>query len=130
MKTRSIISITLRLVAVILMLQTLYFKFTAQPESIYIFSKVGIEPWGRILTGLAEFIASVLLLLPGTIVAGAFLSIMIMTGAIASHIFILGVNVMNDNGQLFIYACVVFLSSFILLILHKDQLASLLKKIK
>lgn len=120
-----IVSIILRLVAAFIMLQTLYFKFTAQPESVYIFTQVGIEPWGRIGTGIAELIASLLLLIPATIAVGALLSIGIMAGAIATHLFILGIVVHDDGGQLFIYALIVLLASVALLFLHREQLQSL-----
>ncbi|MBX9734299.1 MAG: DoxX family protein, partial [Chitinophagaceae bacterium] len=74
----------LRIIAAVIMLQTLYFKFTAAEESVYIFSTLGIEPWGRIGTGVAELIASVLLLIPATTVFGAILAMGIMGGALAS----------------------------------------------
>ena len=104
------------------MLQTLYFKFTAQPESVYIFSQVGIEPWGRIGTGVAELVASILLFIPRTIVLGAIMAIGIMLGAIATHLFILGIQVQGDGGQLFAYAMIVLISSVTVLILHRDEL--------
>jgi len=118
----------LRIVAAVIMLQTLYFKFTAQPESIYIFSTVGVEPWGRILTGVAELIASVMLLTPRTVVFGALLTIMIMAGALATHLLILGIEVKGDHGQLFAYACTAFGCASLLLILHKDRVAALIGK--
>ncbi len=118
------VSIFLRLVAAVIMLQTLYFKFTAQPESVYIFTQVGIEPWGRIATGVAELIASVLLLVPATVAFGALMSAGIMTGAVATHLFILGIDVQGDDGQLFAYAMIVMISSLILLLLHRDQVVS------
>lgn len=119
----------LRLVAAFIMVQTLYFKFTAQPESVYIFSEVGIEPWGRIVTGVAELIASVLLIVPSTIVLGALLAAGLMAGACITHFFILGIEVQNDGGQLFIYAVIVLLASLILMILHSDQLKQYTDKI-
>jgi uncharacterized membrane protein YphA (DoxX/SURF4 family) len=103
------------------MLQTLYFKFTAQPESVYIFTQAGMEPWGRIGTGVAELIASVLILIPRTIVFGALMAIGLMLGAIATHLFILGVEVQNDGGQLFGYALIVLAASVVLLIMHFDR---------
>jgi uncharacterized membrane protein YphA (DoxX/SURF4 family) len=110
------------------MLQTLYFKFSAAEESVYIFSKVGIEPWGRIGTGVAELIAGILILIPRTSVYGALMAIGIMAGAIATHLFILGIVVMNDGGQLFIYALIVFLCSSYIFWKQKDQLLKLIKK--
>jgi putative oxidoreductase len=124
MKAKTIISILLRLVAATIMLQTLYFKFTAQPESVYIFSSVGIEPWGRIGTGVVELIAAVLLLVPATVVIGALMAAGIMLGAVATHFFILGIQVQGDGGQLFGYAVMVLLASVVLLFLHFQQLIS------
>ena len=116
----------LRLVAAVIMLQTLFFKFSASPESVYIFSKLGIEPWGRIGSGVAELIASILILILRTTVYGAVLAIGIMSGAIVSHLTVLGFVVMNDGGQLFIYALLVFTASLILIIRHRRQLFALL----
>jgi uncharacterized membrane protein YphA (DoxX/SURF4 family) len=117
----------LSLVAAIIMLQTLYFKFTANPESVYIFTAVGMEPWGRIGTGIAELIASILLLIPSVRYIGAFLGAGIMLGAIASHIFLLGIEVQGDGGYLFILAFVVLLSSGILLLLEKEKILFIIK---
>lgn len=125
MKIKTIASLALRLIAAGILLQTLYFKFTAQPESIYIFSKVGIEPWGRIGTGIAELIASVLLLITSTIVFGALLAAGIMAGAILSHVFILGISVQDDGGLLFAYALITFTASLILLLMYKGRLSRL-----
>jgi putative oxidoreductase len=115
---KRIISVILRLVAAFILLQTLYFKFTAQPESVYIFSQVGIEPWGRIGTGVAELIAAILLLIPRTIAYGALMAAGIMLGALVTHLFILGIEVQGDGGQLFAYALIVLAASVVLLILH------------
>lgn len=128
MSMNTIISITLRLIAAILMLQTLYFKFTAQPESVYIFSQVGAEPWGRIGTGIAELTASILLLLPATIVIGALIAAGIMAGAITTHVLVLGIEVQNDGGLLFAYATIIFLASILLLVRHRHQLLGLKAK--
>lgn len=122
-------SILLRLLAAVIMLQTLYFKFTGAPESVYIFSQAGIEPWGRIGTGVAELIASLLLLVPATVAVGAVMALGLMFGAVATHLFILGVEVQGDGGQLFVYALIVLTSSLILLFLHRDQLVSYRKMI-
>ena len=111
-----------RLLAALILLQTLYFKFSAAPESIYIFSKLGMEPWGRIGTGILELIAGILLLIPGTTVFGALLAIGLMTGAIFFHLTKLGISVQNDGGQLFIYALFVFVSCIALVIIHRNDL--------
>jgi uncharacterized membrane protein YphA (DoxX/SURF4 family) len=111
-----------RLLAAIIMLQTLYFKFSAAEESVYIFSQLGIEPWGRIGSGIAELIASVLILYPPFTVYGALLALGTMSGAIAAHIFKLGISVQGDGGQLFIYALLVFVCSSVLLVKYWPQL--------
>jgi uncharacterized membrane protein YphA (DoxX/SURF4 family) len=126
MKT-TIVSWILRLVASGILLQTLFFKFTGAPESIYIFSTLGIEPFGRIGSGIGELIAAVLILIPRTTLLGALMSCGVMLGAIASHVLILGYVVQNDGGTLFILALITFICSLCLVYMHKNQLVNLLK---
>lgn len=121
-KNKNILAWGLRLVAAIIMLQTLFFKFTGAEESIYIFSTLGMEPWGRLGTGLVELIASILILIPKTTVLGALLALGIMGGAILSHIFFLGISVQGDHGQLFVYALLVFFSALTLLYMYRRDL--------
>lgn len=90
-----------RIVAAVILLQTLYFKFLAQPESVYIFSTLGVEPWGRIGSGVVELIASVLILIPRTSWIGAGIGLGVMAGAILSHLTILGIEVQGDGGPVF-----------------------------
>lgn len=116
----------LRVIAAVIMLQTLYFKFSAAPESVYIFSKLGLEPYGRIGIGVLELIASVLILIPVTSVLGALLAMGLMTGALFSHATTLGIIVMDDGGQLFIYAILVFLSCLTLFIKQRKELYQVL----
>lgn len=121
-RTFTVIAWLLRLVAAVIMLQTLFFKFTAAPESVYIFSTLHMEPWGRILTGIAELAASVLLLIPRTTAFGALLAVGIMAGAVISHLVLLGIVVMDDGGLLFALCLIVLVSSAILLLLFRHQL--------
>ena len=115
-----------RLAAAIIMLQTLYFKFTGQPESIYIFSKLGIEPWGRYGSGVVELIASILILIRSTSWIGAGLGLGVMLGAIVSHLTVLGIDVQDDGGYLFFLAIIVAISCLIILyITRHDWLAIL-----
>ena len=108
MKTPILFWIT-RILAAIIMVQTLYFKFTAAPESVFIFSTVGMEPWGRWLVGFLELVASVMLFIPATIWLGSILAIGLMAGALGMHLTLLGIEVQGDGGQLFIYALVVLI---------------------
>jgi hypothetical protein len=119
-----IASWVLRGTAAVILLQTLFFKFTGAAESVYIFTTLGMEPWGRIGSGVAELIASVLLLLPRTVVFGAVLSLGVIGGAIVSHLTKLGIALpeVGDRGELFALAVVVFLCSATLLLLHRHEL--------
>ena len=110
------------------MLQTLFFKFSASAESVYIFSTLGVEPWGRIFSGVMELIAGILLLIPGKTVYGAIIGMGIMAGAIMAHLTMLGIEVMGDGGQLFIYALITFVCCLILVFINRNQLLSLLNK--
>ncbi len=129
MNIKKYISITLRIVAALILLQTLYFKFTGRPESVELFTKLGVEPWGRIGTGVIELVASILLLIPSTIFFGAFLGIGLMGGAILSHLTVIGIESKGDGGQLFMLAIVVIICCIIIALLHKKQGIDLYNKI-
>jgi uncharacterized membrane protein YphA (DoxX/SURF4 family) len=121
--TRStIIAWICRLSAAAILLQTLFFKFTAAPESVYIFTRVGLEPWGRIGSGVAELIAAILILIPRTTWFGAGLALAVMIGAIFSHLTVLGIVVMDDGGLLFGLALAVAACSAVLLFLQRGRL--------
>lgn len=130
MKTKNIISWVLRLTVAIILLQTLYFKFTAHPDSVHIFSALGIEPWGRIGLGIVELITALLILTPKTKIIGMINSLGIIIGAVFSHLLVLGVTVGNDGGSLFTLAIIVFIASTLFLILHKTEVLILLKRLK
>lgn len=117
-------------VAALILLQTLYFKFTAAPESVYIFSELGIEPYGRIGTGILELIIVLLLLFKKSSLIGAILGLGVIAGAIFSHIFVLGIEVQNDGGLLFGLALLVFILCLVTIFMQKDKLVSLLPRLK
>jgi hypothetical protein len=127
----------LRGIAAVVLFQTLFFKFTGAAESIYIFTTVGnwlgiglMEPLGRIGSGVVELLACILLLLPRTVTAGAMLSLAVISGAIFFHLTALGITIpaVNDTGELFSLALLVFFSSLAILILHRDELPLLLNR--
>jgi len=120
--TVQVLSWILRLVAAVILLQTLFFKFTAAPESVYIFTRVGAEPWGRIGSGVIELVAAVLLLWPRLTWLGSVLAWGMMTGAIASHLTVLGIEVQGDKGLLFGLAVTVFIAAAINLFLHRAEI--------
>ncbi len=109
------------LIAAVILLQTLYFKFTGAPESVYIFSQLGLEPYGRVGLGIVELITAVLLIVKRTSFVGALLGLGIITGAIFSHLFVLGIVVQNDGGLLFALAVIVFIMCLISAILQKEK---------
>jgi putative oxidoreductase len=111
-----------RLVIAGVLLQTLFFKFTAAEESVYIFTTLGIEPVGRIGSGVAELIAAVLILLPTTIGIGATLALGLIAGALMSHFTVLGIEVKGDGGTLFYLALVVFIGSAWLAWKHRKEI--------
>jgi putative oxidoreductase len=129
MKTTTIFSWILRIGIAIIFLQTLFFKFTAHPDSVHIFTELGVEPYGRIGVGIVELITSILLLINRTKIIGILLSLGVINGAIFSHFLVIGTNVKGDSGSLFVLAIIVFFASLILLFLHKIELFDLIKKI-
>lgn len=126
-KKENLISWFCQGLAAAIMLQTLFYKFSGAEESIYIFSTLNAEPWGRYVAGILELFASVLLVIPGLIWAGAFLGLAIMTGAILSHFLYLGIEVKEDHGYLFILALIAFFASAIVIFIRRSQISFLHK---
>lgn len=116
-----------KLIAVVILVQTLYFKFSAAEESVYIFSTLGIEPFGRIGSGIAELIASILILIPRTTLIGAIMASGVIMGAIFSHLFVLGIEVKNDGGTLFILAIITLICCLILIYNQRNKVPDLLR---
>jgi uncharacterized membrane protein YphA (DoxX/SURF4 family) len=122
MQKMTIIYWVLRILAAVILLQTLFYKFSGAEESVYIFSTLGMEPWGRIGTGIVELVASILILIPRTTAFGAALAIGTMSGAIFFHLTRLGIQVRGDHGQLFVYALLVLVCSIVLAWSFRKQL--------
>jgi len=100
----------------------LFFKFTGAPESVYIFTKVGMEPWGRYGSGVVELIAAVLLMSSCYGWLGSLIALGVMGGAIMSHLTVLGIVVQDDGGLLFSLAITVTVCSLVTLVLHRRQI--------
>jgi uncharacterized membrane protein YphA (DoxX/SURF4 family) len=115
-----------QLVAAAILGQTLFFKFGGAPESVWIFTTLGAEPWGRLGSGAVEAVAVALLLLPRLAVFGALLGAGTMVGAIASHALFLGIEVQGDGGLLFGLANVVLVACLVVIALRRAQLFALL----
>jgi hypothetical protein len=129
-------------------IQSLFFKFTDSPETMYIF-QAKLDPWAASLgfpglfapgglfsakvIGSVELVASVLLIAGAIIsshrwvqVIGAAAGLAVISGAIFFHLFTpLGVAVVNtdgssDGGQLFMLACGVWVACAWLLWLRRE----------
>ncbi|HMR90436.1 MAG TPA: DoxX family protein [Saprospiraceae bacterium] len=116
------------IIAAVILLQTLYFKFTAAPVSVHIFSTLGIEPWGRIGSGVVELVSGILLFMPKTSLYGAILALGTMAGAIMAHLFFLGIEVQNDGGSLFLLAIIVTVCSLGLIFIKWNEVLNLSSK--
>lgn len=120
MKLPVILIWALRVLAALIMLQTLYFKFTAHPQSVLLFTTLGMEPWGRIGTGVLELVASLLILYPRATGWGSLLGLGLMSGAIFFHLTKLGIKFDGDYG-LFTYAVLAFACCAALLAVYRKQ---------
>lgn len=120
---------TARIIAAVIMFQTLFFKFSGAPESIYIFEAIGMEPWGRITVGILELAAAILLLVPSLSWIGAAMGVALMAGAITFHMTILGVEVQGDGGYLFFLAIVAGGCSLFVLWASRAKIKALIQTI-
>lgn len=121
MKIKNILLLVIRLAVAIILLQTLFFKFTGHPESVALFTKLGVEPVGRIATGVLELVVSLFILYRPTVALGSLLGIGIMAGAIVSHLFIIGIESAGDGGQLFSMAIIVLIFCLILVLAYQQD---------
>ncbi len=113
-----------RAVVAVILVQTLFFKFTGAEESKYIFTTLmgpELEAYGRIGSGAVELIAAVLILVPSTTWLGALIALGTISGAIFSHLTKLGIVVKDDGGLLFALALVVFVLSLFVLAIHRGD---------
>ena len=124
-----ILHLLLRLVAAVILLQTLYFKFTGAPESVYIFTTVGMEPWGRYGSGVGELIAAALLLMPYTAWIGAGMGVGVMAGALFFHLTKLGIVVKDDGGTLFYLALAVMICCLFILFIDRNDAVTKVKSL-
>lgn len=124
----SLFPLALRWIAAIILAQTLYFKFTGAEESVWIFQQLGAEPIGRLGSGVAELICVILLIIPRTAWMGALLGLGVISGAILSHLFLLGIEVKGDGGLLFYLALVVWVCCAVVLWKEREKVIQLVKK--
>jgi putative oxidoreductase len=130
MKVKQFISNVLCYLVAIIFLQTLYFKFTAHPDSVFIFSRLGAEPWGRLTLGIVELFTSLLLLRPASRFVGMVISFLIIIGAIGAHMLVIGVCIAGDDGNLFALALFVFLCCLVYFTMNKTQLLNEIERWK
>ena len=120
----------LAIAAALILVETLFYKFSAHPNSVALFTKLGIEPWGRILSGCIELLASILLLFRKISFHGALISLGTMLGAVLSHLGVLGISFNQDGGALFYRALFVLIASGIILVLRKDDIQQFIREAK
>lgn len=130
MDIKKIIGLLPRYVAAVILVQTLYFKFTGHPDSIYIFTQMGMEPWGRITIGVVELFAGAMLIIPVLSWMGAGLSLGLMAGAIVSHLGPLGVDVQGDGGMLFILAIITCVCSIVVIVQERGRVLHAFQYVK
>lgn len=129
-RSAGFISWLFQILSAIILLQTLYFKFSGAQETVYIFETVGMEPWGRYASGLVELISGLLLLIPGLSWLGALMALLVISVALFFHITILGTEIMGDGGALFYLATTVFISCIAIIWIRRVELVSTIKKWK
>jgi hypothetical protein len=129
-KTETVISWICRIIVVVILLHTLFFQFIGEPESLYVFTKVDMEPWGRCGIGILELIASILLVSSCHCWLGALLALGVMAGAIFSRLIVLGLVVQDDGGLLFGLAITVAICSLVTIVLHRRQIPFVSKRFK
>lgn len=112
-RSGGLVNLALRLVPAAIMGQTLAFKFSAAAEPVWIFTQLGVEPWGRLATASFETLAVALLLIPRLSALGSALTVALMAGAVGSHLTVLGIEVQGDGGALFAMACVALGLSYV-----------------
>lgn len=117
----------IKLTAVVILLQTLFFKFTGASESVYIFETLGVEPFGRIGSGVVELLASIFILFRRTTLLGALMAAGTMFGALVSHLFILGIVIQNDGGTLFTLAIITLVCSLLIIYTERHKIPDLLR---
>lgn len=130
MNRDKIIEWVFRIVPAVIMLQTLFFKFTGHPDSVALFTELGVEPFGRVGLGVVELIAAILLLIPETVKYGIVLGLGLMAGAIATHVFIIGIIFNNDGGALFTLAAVAMVCLLVLAYRHWSSIQGLIPGLK
>lgn len=121
MPKQKILHFFISLIAAIILLQTLYFKFTGHEQSVKLFTILEMEPWGRIGTGVLELIAAILILYPRSTGFGALLGLGLMSGAIFFHLTKLGIYFDGDP-VLFIYALITWICCLILVWWHRTEI--------
>lgn len=129
-KLWSVSDLLMRVLAAFIFGQTLFFKFAGAEESMYIFDRLGIEPWGRIGSALAELVVVLVLLIPRTAFLGALGGLAILSVAILSHLTVLGIVVQGDGGLLFGMAVLAWFCCLGISILRRRDLKLILCRIR
>lgn len=115
-----------QIAVVVIMGQTLFFKFTDHPETVALFDQLGQGALAYKSIGALELIACILLLIPRSITIGAGLAVGLMSGAIMAHITELGFT--GPNGALGWMAVAAWILSLVIMYVRRTEIP-ILKKI-
>ena len=112
----------LQILAAAILLGAAVGKFSSTAGDVFIFTELGMEPTGRIIIGLIEATAALMLLTKNYPALGALLGIGVMCGAVIAHVSVLGFNVQGDRGLHIVLLLTVVLSSGTVLIARRKTL--------
>jgi len=129
MRIQKIAILFLKIIVVGILLLVMRLKFSGDAETIYIFTSIKMEPWGRIAVGILEAVACILILYSRTTGWGALLTLILMTGAIFFHLSILNTAVATDKGSLFYLSVIVWICSGILFMIYRAHVLIHIRRI-
>ena len=114
------------------------YKLTGHPGSVHLFTVLsdwlfihGYEKPFRLGVGIAEIVASILVVVPATRMLGAAGALALMSGAIFFHVVSpLGIDPYGDGGQLFKEACAVWICAAYILWAYRADATALLARLR
>ena len=119
---RELVSWVFQILALLILMPAAWNKFVGENINVFIFSQLDMEPTGRILIGLFEITACILLLTRSFCHLGAIIAFGTMLGAIIAHSTFLGWEIKGDRGLTLMMLFVVLFSSTIVMYLKRRSL--------
>jgi len=122
MKNKGILLGSLQIVSAVILLFAGVTKFLATEGNVFIFTELDMEPTGRIIIGLIETAAALMLMTKNYAAMGALFGLGTMCGAVIAHVSILGFNVQGDQGLHIVALSTVVLCTGTVLIARRKTL--------